>query len=93
MNDYINYAKANNLLKIDTRNRRNLKFVTNTWERYKTDIIIINGSAYAEKLMDIYRMFFMIDNTYGYVPIEAPEETLDKVNRLLKDINIYINTL
>lgn len=93
LNDYINYAKANNLLKIDTRNRRNLKFVTNTWERYKTDIIIINGSAYAEKLMDIYRMFFMIDNTYGYVPIEAPEETLDKVNRLLKDINIYINTL
>lgn len=93
LNDYINFAKANNLKIIDTRKRRNIKFKTDNWEKYKGEILSINNSCYSKEISDIYRMFFMIDNLQGYLPIEAPKETLDKIEKLLKKAGAFLSEI
>lgn len=90
LEDYINYAKANNLEKIDTRKKETIKFKVDNWEKYKKDILLINNGFYANEIKNIYKMFFMIDNTNGYVTIEAPIDTLEGVNNLISKLKKYL---
>lgn len=87
LNDYINYAEANDLEIIDTRKRKNIPFKQDNWGKFKENILLINNGVYSNQIMDIYKMFFMIDTLQGYLPIEAPKETLEKINDLLSKLN------
>ena len=80
--DYVNYAEANEIEKIDTK-KQFTHFKQDNWEKYKGDILFIENGLYAYDIMDIYKKFFMIDNTKGTIMASEPKETLSKINEML----------
>jgi len=93
VNNYVTYAEANRLERIDTKNQKFIATKQNSWETFKGDMLLLNNGLYCDKIIKNYKSFFMLDNTDGIVMISEAKRIVSEINDLLSELNKYSNEI
>jgi len=93
VNDYVTYAEANGIERIDTKNKKFIATKQNSWETFKGDMLLLNNGLYCDKIIKNYKSFFMLDTTDGIVLISEAKRIVTEINDLLSELNKYNNEI